>query len=261
MIRHPIPIHPDRFPRAFHPYLENSALYNSSCSPEAAVYYIEKGSGYYLKTAPKGKLAQEALMTRFYHNLHLGTEVIRYESYEQDWLLTERIPGEDCTHAMYLSDPKRLCDTTAELLRMLHSLPTDFCPVTDRTQVYLKTAEQNYRRNQFDPSLFSEFIRFSSSDHAWALIQENAPFLKQDTLLHGDYCLPNVMLDNWRFSGFIDLGNSGIGDRHFDVFWGIWTLCFNLKTLSHTDRFLDAYGREAISPELLRTVAAIESFL
>ena len=68
------------------------------------------------------------------------------------------------------------------------------------------------------------------------------------------------MLDNWRFSGLIDVGNGGVGDRHIDIFWGAWTLFFNLKTNAYYNRFLDAYGRDRVEPELLRTVAALESF-
>ena len=81
-----------------------------------------------------------------------------------------------------------------------------------------------------------------------------------DVLLHGDYCLPNVMLDDWAFAGFIDLGNGGVGDRHIDLFWGSWTLWFNLKTKEYTDYFLDAYGREAVDPEKLFLIECAEAF-
>ena len=89
---------------------------------------------------------------------------------------------------------------------------------------------------------------------------ENGKYLKADTLLHGDYCLPNIMLDNWRFSGFIDLDTGGIGDRHIDLFWGIWSLNFNLKTNQYRDRFLDAYGRELINEDLFPVISAFEVF-
>jgi len=68
------------------------------------------------------------------------------------------------------------------------------------------------------------------------------------------------MLDNWKFTGFVDLDSGGVGDRHIDIFWGIWTLWFNLKTNKYKDRFMDAYGREKIEEDLLRTVAASEVF-
>jgi hypothetical protein len=60
--------------------------------------------------------------------------------------------------------------------------------------------------------------------------------------------------------GFIDLGSGGVGDRHVDVFWAVWTLFFNLKTDRYRERFIDAYGREKINEDMLRVVAAIEVF-
>ena len=84
--------------------------------------------------------------------------------------------------------------------------------------------------------------------------------LKSDVLLHGDYCLPNIMLNNWQFSGFIDVGNGGRGDRHIDLFWGIWSLNFNLKTDRYRNRFLDAYGRDKVDEARLHVVAAAEVF-
>ena len=92
------------------------------------------------------------------------------------------------------------------------------------------------------------------------MVEAYGSCLKRDTLLHGDYCLPNIMLDNWTFSGLIDLDTGGVGDRHVDLFWGTWSLRFNLKTDAYRQRFLDAYGRENIEPDLFPVIAAIEIF-
>jgi len=68
------------------------------------------------------------------------------------------------------------------------------------------------------------------------------------------------MLDNWRFSGFIDLGNGGVGDRHIDLYWGAWTLRFNLKTDAWCSHFLDAYGRDRIDLDIVKAIGAFEAF-
>ena len=73
-------------------------------------------------------------------------------------------------------------------------------------------------------------------------------------------CLPNVMFEGRRFSGLIDLGNGGVGDRHIDLFWGAWSLFFNLKTDAYRERFLDAYGRDVIDAYMFRVIAAFEVF-
>ena len=38
--------------------------------------------------------------------------------------------------------------------------------------------------------------------------------------LHGDYCLPNLIMRDFQLEGFIDLGYGGIGDLHYDLYWG-----------------------------------------
>ena len=250
----------DAFPACFRSLLEGAPVFDSSCSPQAQVYYIQRGNGLFLKSAPHGTLRREAEMDRFFHSKGLGPQVLAYESGERDWLLTARIPGEDCVYPAYLADPVRLCDTTAELLRMLHDTDATGCPVPNRTEEYLAAARRNYEMERYDVALFPDNWGYASVEEAWAVVERDGKYLKNDTLIHGDYCLPNIMLDHWQFTGFIDLDTAGVGDRHVDLFWGAWTLQFNLKTDRYRERFLDAYGREKVDEALLRVVAAVEVF-
>ena len=247
-------------PEEFHSLLSNAAVYDSSCSREARVLFIDKEGGYFLKSAPTGSLHSEAILDEYFHKKGLSSAVVAYRSLEHDWLLTRRVQGEDCTLAQYLDDPKRLCDTIATLLRSLHELDAADCPVQNRTETYLNTAAHNYRNGIYDASLFPDNWGYASADEAWHTLEERRHLFEQNALLHGDYCLPNILLDDWRFSGFIDLGNGGVGDRHIDLFWGAWTLNFNLKTDAYRERFFDAYGRDRIDGERLRAVAAAEVF-
>lgn len=248
------------FPEFVRSLLDGACVYDSSCSPMARVWFVDRDGGYYLKCAAKGALRREAELTRFFHEKGLSARVCGYESLERDWLLTERVPGEDCIHRDYLADPKRLCDTTAEVLRWLHGQDPSDCPVADRTLEYLETAERNYRAGAYDLRLFSEKWSYSSPEDAWRVVKERGHELKTDTLIHGDYCLPNILLNNWEFSGFVDLDTGGVGDRHVDLFWGMWSLQFNLKTDAYARRFLDVYGRADINESLFPVVAAIEMF-
>ena len=223
--------------------------------------FVEKEGGIYLKSAAAGTLSREAAMTRFYHTKGLGTEVIDYFTEAgKDWLLTVAVRGEDLTHEFYTNEPKRLCDTFAERLRMLHELDTAGCPVPDHTAEYLARAERNYRAGNYDASLFPDNWGYASAEEAWSVLEKNRHLLETNTLLHGDYCLPNVIYDGWQFSKFIDVDSGGIGDRHVDLFWGAWTLSFNLHTDEYRDRFFDAYGRDRVDGEKLRIIAAAEVF-
>lgn len=258
MERKPVHIELSQFPRQLHPYLEGIPVSDSSCSPEARVWFLDLGPGFYLKTARRGSLEKEAQLDRFFHEKGLGPRVETYFTQDADWLLTEAVPGEDCTHRQYLDDPKRLCDTTASLLRTLHETDPAGCPVPDRTTAYLQSVHRGFARGKWEPELFAGCWDFSGREEAMALVREQSHRLQSDTLLHGDYCLPNIMLNGWQFSGFIDLGCGGIGDRHIDLLWGVWTLQFNLHTNRWKDRFLDAYGRDAMQEDMLPLIAACE---
>jgi kanamycin kinase len=88
---------------------------------------------------------------------------------------------------------------------------------------------------------------------------EGHNILKCDTLIHGDFCLPNVIFDKGKFSAFIDLGGAGVGDRHIDIFWLIWSLNYNLGTNKYADYVLDLYGRDKIDENILKFVAEVEN--
>lgn len=257
MKRIKINIDTDQMPEELRYLFKGADIYDSSCSPEARVFFIDRDGGYFLKSAPKGTLEREAVMDRYFYEKGLGARVAEYLCLDSgDWLLTERVSGEDATHSLYTEDPKRLAERSAEILRELHGLDFSDCPVRDRVSEYFQTVRENYEKGQVDLS----FGNFSSVEEVYRTAIEGRSLLKSDTLIHGDYCLPNFLMDNWTFKGFIDLGNGGVGDRHIDIFWGVWTLKYNLKTDAYGDRFLDAYGREKINKDALRAVSACECF-
>lgn len=258
MKKHPITLTLPHFPAKLQSLLDGAKIFDYSCSDEAQVLFVDKGGGYFIKIAPKGSLKCEAEMIRYFNSLGLSCIVIDYITEERDYLVTPKIPGENCASDKYLKDPKRLCDTLAEILISLHSINSQGCPVTNHTAEYLKAAEINFKSGRFSKDSIFGFD-FTPID-AWNFIESRKHLLKSDTLIHGDYCLPNAILNNWRFSGFIDLGNGGVGDKHVDIFWAIWSLHFNLKTDEYADRFIDAYGRNKINKEALHLVSVIEMF-
>ncbi len=252
---------PSGLPADFEGLLSGGAVYDSSCSPEARVYYIDKDDGYYLKIAAAGSLRRECEMTEYFHLLGLGTEVLGFATVgAHDLFLTRKMRGEDLTHVMYLSEPKRLCDLLATRLRELHEMTTVGCPVADRVSEYLARAESNFNTGCYDKSHFPDSFGYESAEAAWSVLSAGRQLLKSEVLIHGDYCLPNIMLDGWDFVGFIDVDGAGIGDRHIDLFWGAWSLFFNLGTDEYRDRFFDAYGRDKIDEDALSVVAAAEVF-
>lgn len=256
----PIEININNYPYSIKSILKNAKLYDSSCSSEASVIFAYKDSGYFIKSSAKGALKDEALMTEYFNSLKLSARVIEYISMDKDYLVTEKILGEDCISDKYLASPTRLCDTIVENLIFLHSIDFKDCPIKNHTERYLARAKANYLSGNYDKSMFPDSFGYRSADEARNVVLAHSNLLKNDTLLHGDYCLPNILLDDWELSGFIDVGSGGVGDKHVDIFWAIWTLFFNLKTDKYSERLIDAYGRDKIDNDALRLIAAIEVF-
>ena len=63
-----------------------------------------------------------------------------------------------------------------------------------------------------------------------------------NTVIHGDFCLPNIILHRSKVSGFVDLGQVTIGDPWADYAWCLWSLEYNLKTDAYNRCLLDELG-------------------
>ncbi len=77
----------------------------------------------------------------------------------------------------------------------------------------------------------------------------DCPFKSKDNVgndfVHGDLCLPNIFVDeDNNFAGFIDLDNSGLGDKWYDYSWLLWSLEYNLKTDKYNKLLLDKLNLE-----------------
>ena len=146
-------------------------------------------------------------------------------------------------------------------MRELHdTAPSLQIPVKNRTGDYLALAEENYKRGIFDGGISISGKRYTDASSAYADLARYRGELNSDCLIHGDYCLPNIIINKRKLSAYVDLGGAGMGDRHIDLFWGIWTLNFNLGTFDYTDELLDAYGRDKVNPNALIAIAAAECF-
>jgi len=251
-----IEINPYDFPPQIKDLLKNASVYDSSCSADATVYYVD--SGYYIKTDDLTTLAEEAVMSRLFYDLGLGVEVVDYVAGDKDYLVTRAAVGEDLTH--YTSDPEKLCRLLAASLRNLHAQPITGIPLSSRHRRYQETADGEEKDGGYDAFVLTNRYTVNSKEEAWAVMQNGKHLLCADTLIHGDACLPNVIQNGGRFSAFIDFNMAGVGDKHIDLYWAIWSLSYNLKTDAYTDLFLDLYGRDRFDEEMLRVVAAFEAF-
>ena len=238
-------------PAVFEPYLADSEIQDRSFSEEAEVYYINKDRGYYLKHAEG--LEREYRNAVGMHRLGFGPKPVLFED---GWMLTEKAEGESCISPRYLEDPDRLCHVMADILRQVHaSSSVGFSAIRDS---YIQNVYAGHAQGNNSLDLCPEWFQISSLEEAFEIFERGKHLLREETVVHGDYCLPNILLKDWEFSALIDFDHAGVFDRHIDLYWAVWTLQRNLHTEAYTKTFLDAYGD--YDPEVLRVIAAAEVF-
>ncbi len=190
--------------------------------------------GCFLKIAPRGSLRRAATAQDYFARRGFGAPLMAYEQDgTRDYLLVRTLPGKNA--CLWMDDPAWLASAVGEAMRALHDTDARDCPLADCNERAAEAFEREAGR-PFDGDLSR---------------------LRKDALTQGDCCLPNIFFDSGRFAGFVDLGDAGLGDRHLDLCWALWSLAYNLKTKAHNDRLLDAYGRDAVDGERLALCARL----
>ena len=219
---------PDEYPSTIRKYLQGMMPHPESIGRSGA--QVLRFGNVFLKIDAKGTLARAAKLQEYFHAKRLSAPLTAYEQEGgMDYLLVQAVQGACACSAQMLEKPRELADVLGETLRMLHKTDAADCPFCDVNERMLAMHRQEH-----------------GSAYAGKV-----ELLQKDVLLHGDCCLPNVFFSQNKFSGLIDLGDAGVGDRHFDLWSAIWSLEYNLETDVWRDRFLDAYGRDCVDGERL----------
>lgn len=148
-------------------------------------------------------------------------KVLCFESYsDKQFLLMSKVSGKMSCDEYYMSRPDVLISGLAEAFNMFWNVDTKGCPRTLDLDSELAEARRRVENNLIDlsdaePHTFGE-NGFKDAEDLLCWLEKNKPEF-EPVLLHGDFCLPNIFLENGRVSGFIDLGSAGIGDKWKDI--------------------------------------------
>ncbi|MGN0505326.1 MAG: APH(3') family aminoglycoside O-phosphotransferase [Lachnospiraceae bacterium] len=166
----------------------------------------------------------------------------------KSYLLMSKISGRMSCDAYYMERPQELLALLAEGMKLLWSVDISDCPRIRSLDTEL--AEARYRVehglvsiDRAEPDTFGE-NGFESPAHLLSWLEEHKPAY-EPVLSHGDFCLPNIFFEAGKVSGFIDLGDTGVGDRWRDI-----SLCY--RSLKHN--FDGTFGGRPVpgfNPDLL----------
>ena len=207
-----------------------------------------KGEVRYLKLLPPGQypgLAAEAERTRWARRHLPVPEVLESGSDgELTWLITRGLPGRDATHAVWAADRPRLVAALGRGLRAFHQTPIEACPFDAGNEWALAHVRDRAERGVIDPSTdFHDEFAHLSIPAALARLEALRPTEDHLVVCHGDWCPPNILLEDWKVTGYLDLGEVGVADRWCDLAVGSWSVGWNYGS-EYEPAFFEAYGVE-----------------
>ena len=148
---------------------------------------------------------------------------------DKSYLLMSRIPGKMSCDEVFLENPEPMVKLLAEGLKMLWRTDITGCPRERTILDDLARARQKVSEGRVDPEVFAaEADGFDSPESLLAWLETHVPEY-DPVVCHGDYCMPNILLENGAVSGFIDLAHAGISDRCSDIYDCFWSLTANFN--------------------------------
>lgn len=208
------------FPPSINEIIKNKTYHTDSVGMSASKVLLFEDM--VLKIQPENEETQnEARIMEWLGGRLPAPRIICHEMQEGcDYLLMTRIRGDMSCADKYLKDSDSLAQTLASGLKQLWGIDISDCPCNMNLDRKLKMAEYNVQNHlvdteHVDPHTFGE-NGFESPKHLLDYLYTHRP--PEDLVLsHGDFCLPNIILENGQISGYIDLGKMGIADRWQDI--------------------------------------------
>ena len=209
----------------------------------AKIYRLEsENDALYLKLIegqPTRNLERESKILEWVDG-RLPTPKLLYYGYEEgvEYQLTSEVKGTPT----YKVQPFERADAVrvlGETLRMIHSLDSSGCPIDNRVD--------------------NKLVQIDDTSKLGERPAEDLVFT------HGDYCLPNIIMENASLSGVIDWDYGGLADPYVDFNSCIWSMGFNYGEQETKQKwiplFLESYGLDDLDEEKLAFYGRLSSLI
>lgn len=133
----------------------------------------------------------------------------------------------------------------AQALRRIHSWEPALPHPADWLTSTLRWLGQALEKHPLDVRVTGTNSRFDGVDARvlFAHLQAERPALANDLVFcHGDYCLPNVLIQQGAVSGVIDWSLGGYADRRFDLATALFSMRLLQLDAGDLSTFLQTYG-------------------
>lgn len=161
----------------------------------------------------------------------------------ESWLLMEHMEGE--TLLDFLADEDdpvtryHILFQFGRTLRRIHSTPCPDGLVSDVKWLDRMLEQAEYNLEHFN----------AGTEELLEELRNNKPEDIEPTLIHGDFTVDNVLVDEGGISGIIDWSGGAYGDPRYDVALAIRPKQVVFENEDDLEAFFDGYGKKIINDE------------
>ncbi len=174
--------------------------------------YLKIATGWRLE-----ELRREHAVLRWLEGRLGAPRVVDYTEADGSSLLLEEIPGPTAADLAPSADPERLMAALARALRRVHALPMEACPFPRRLPEVVAEARRRARDGLVDLAHLDREHGGWTPDRLLAALNATIPPEEDLAFTHGDFCLPNIILEGDEVVGLVDWGRAGLADRYQDI--------------------------------------------
>lgn len=222
----------------------------------------------YLKAAPIDAtlaLGQEAACLRWMreHALPVPPVIAYVRQGGVEYLLTESASGVPASASEWREGAERVATALGRGLARLHATNVTTCPFDRRIDRQVEEARARLAGGMVREDDFDNGRRGRRAADLFAELLDMVPAHEDAVLVHGDFCLPNVMLTHiegdLHVTGLVDCGRAGVGDRHQDLALAVRSLTANWGPETVAP-FLTAYGGPPVNSQSLAFFTVLDEF-
>lgn len=223
----------------------------------------------YLKAAPTSaglQLDQEADRLRWMkeHDLPVPAVSDYGRIGSTEFLLLEEVPGLAASEPEWTSCLPEVISALAAGLALLHRTSIVDCPFDQRIARQIDAARHRVAAGRVRDDDFDGIRAGRRATDLLGELLSTIPANEDLVFTHGDFCLPNIILDRGptgeiQIAGLVDCGRAGIADRYQDLALAVRSILYNFG-----DRwiapFFHAYGLPHPQEEKLRFFTLLDEF-
>lgn len=205
-----------------------------------------------------GSLKMEAFIWSVMAKNGMTSNLVKYISTNKDYLITNRISAPMALDKY--PELGELANFMGRTLRKFHDMPWKTILLNENENSFFKERTSHMYETAITNEQGLRFIADDLGNNDYNAMKEYLKAHKNvcefdEVLIHGDYNARNVFAISPDTSWVVDLTDMCFGDRHYDIFFAIWTLQFYFginkdaqKAKKCEEMFIDAYGRDVFNP-------------